>query len=224
MSSLSSLLSGNPWLATIAALASVALLWHRFRQGNLRLSKQKTQRLYDLSRKGKWRKAGPIALQVAVRDAFGAIIDDRWIYISMERNNPLRMLADCKNAAGILAVDYKNKAFVPLPTSWLRNYRAWSVCFFLAALAPWVGLQLLVELAGTPSLVVALSWLAVGFFVTPFLMWLSACAESAHRLVHELDKRYPLVDGMLGLPQADTSSEHRRPLPKGLTASRVANG
>jgi hypothetical protein len=223
MSSFSGVFSESPSLTIIAGLVSIFFLWHRFRQGNARLSKQKTQRLYDLARTGKWRTVGPIALQMAVRDAFDAIIDDRWICIAMERHHALRMLVDCKNAAGMLVVDRENKSFIPAPTSRVRNYRAWSIGLFLVALAPWLLLLGLTGLAGTSSLSVVLPLFLAVLMVTPFMLWLSACTEAAYRLVHELGSKYPLIEETGGRARTGALTEQRKYRSKAVPALRTAS-
>lgn len=223
MSSSSGVFLQSPWLTIIAGLVSVFFLWQRFRQGNARISRQKTQRLYDLARTGKWRTVGPIALQMAVRDAFDATIDDRWICIAMERHHALRMLVDCKNAAGMLSVDREKKSFIPAPTSRVRNYRAWSIGLFLVALAPWVLLLGLTELAGMSSVPAVLSLFLAVLMVTPFMLWLSACTEAAYRLVHELEVKYPLIEEVGDPARTCAPTGQRKYRSKAVSALRATS-
>lgn len=193
MSAVGSLFTQYPWLALIATPIVLSFWWHRFRHGVLRLSKQRTQRLYDLTKAGKWLKADPMALQIAVVDAFREPIDDRWIRLALARHRPWRLLADCKLATNMIQIRPDGSGFMAIKPNRPRNDRAWSIAFFTLAYMPWIGLWAIAKFWTPFPMSVAAALIAACIMLTPFCLWLSMCLEAALRLVHELDKRHPRV-------------------------------
>lgn len=181
------------WLA--GALTTPLLLWwyfNRIRHSSLRMSKQKTERLYALAKSGKWSSAGPLALQIAVSDAFRAEIDDRWIVFAMRRHRPMGLLRDMKRAGASVRLE-GDSGFVDSAKGRRFSLKARSWILFAFAFFPWI---LLACTAGIESLPAGykIGFLISGFYYIPFFVWQSICVNAAHILVTELDEKYPLVD------------------------------
>jgi hypothetical protein len=186
------LLEHAPWLFWIVFPFWVFYLWHRFRDGNLRYARQRSQRLYALTRSGKWAQADPAALQLAVRDAYGAVIDDAWIGLALRRGNPLRMLSDCRLAVGMIRIRADGMRFEPVKNRLgIRNFRKAASVSFVAACLPWIIMWILIIFSHPAKSTVATLAVASLLFA-PFFMFMSVCHESVHRLVVHLDDLYPL--------------------------------
>ncbi|MFC6840043.1 hypothetical protein [Xanthomonas theicola] len=203
------LLEHAPWLLWVFCPIALFFLWYRFRDGSLRHSRQRSQRLYALTRNGKWTKAGPTALQIAVREACGATLDDAWIAEALRRGNPLRMLGDCKLVGGMVRLRPDGRGFEGVKNRLgIRDFRKAAIGFFALACAPWV-VTWGVLTFGQPAPQTVIALALASFVLAPFCMLMCVCHESAHRLTVQLDELYPLrpmVSGTRSRPRAPAAA------------------
>lgn len=77
-------------------------LYSGMRTENVKLSSQRTERLYQLVNDGSWRQASPAALMMAYAQAFGRELDDRLIRFALGRHRPLPLLRDLGRCVGMV--------------------------------------------------------------------------------------------------------------------------
>ena len=189
---LGKVLEQNPWLLFATLPAIIAIVWYRVRMSAFRLSKQRMQRLYELTRNGKWRNADPLARQIAVADAFRCTLDDRWIEMAFSRHNPMRMLNDCKYALGVVRLTSDGLCFVDNRTLPWPGLRATAWLLYFISIAPWIAASIVsLTPVASPGLLIGL--VIVGLIYTPVFTWLGVCVEGARRLKDQLNDRYPVI-------------------------------
>lgn len=189
MAWLSRIIDTQPWVLLFLLPMAGVQVWYRIRSSAFRLSKQRTERLYALTRKGAWRQADPLALQLAVSDAFRSTIDDRWIAFALLRHNPIRLLIDGKYAKGIVRLASDGSGFEDNRKFWRPSLRATSWGLYVASISPWIAASVIsVSPWASPGLLAALA--AVGVVYTPTFTWLGICVEAARRLTHKIDENY----------------------------------
>lgn len=89
----------------IGAIIAIATAWTRIRRGLLSISIRRTDRLYRLVARGKWRDVHGAALQLAAQQAFGVHMDDREIRYALERHDPIGLLKSRVRAAHLVRWD-----------------------------------------------------------------------------------------------------------------------
>ncbi|HEY0198149.1 MAG TPA: hypothetical protein VGC19_06345 [Rhodanobacter sp.] len=173
-------------------------LYSGVRAENLKLSSQRTDRLYKMISDGSWRQASPLALQMAYVDAFGRELDDRFIRFAAGRHRPLPLLRDIRRCIGMVKVSADGSRLV----RWRGfkfprlSYRRHSQMAFLVGFLPYVGLMV-----GGGYFVRGVPHQTLGFVLGALLVWVPLAMtmanwfESAHRLIEALDEVYPAWTG-----------------------------
>lgn len=186
-----SLLEHYPWLLLILLPVLGAYGWLKYRTGSFRLSQSKSKKFYALLGNE------PLRLQLAANSAFGYLIDDLVIALARERHNPLGMLRDYKQSRGLTR--YGDENFVQIATGRPLNFkRRAEVCLVLMPIlpaAPWLLFLILPKLLYVdPNFLIGLVLAGLGgSILSPLFAYLNTTNMAAHRLVHELDARYPLI-------------------------------
>lgn len=190
MSSMMQVAKEYPFLLLVLIPVLIGVYWHRISLGVLRLSQQRTRRLYQLMTKSDGKKVHPLALQLAVADAFKRQIDDRAIQLALARHQPLRLLSDYRHADGIVAVSEDGTRFEDRSRWRIVSRRATFFVLFALAMIPWVVATASAQFQWLSPANYALFAL-IGLFWTPFVMRIAFATEAARWLIFDLDKRYP---------------------------------
>lgn len=209
MTAFADVIQSRPWLAAAFALPVLGIpLWLRLRIGTFRLSKQRTKRLFDLTRDRKWHDAAPIARQIAVFNAFRVTVDDRFIDIAMSRHNPMRMIGDFRLALGMIRLDPDCTGFVDGRRWRLLGFRGAARVLHVLSVVPWLAAIVLKSLSlASPGLLIGLA--IVGLLYVLVFTWLATCMDAAWCLVHELDARYPPIAKASAAREARAESQPR---------------
>jgi hypothetical protein len=215
MSWFGAVIESYPWALALVLPILGLLLLYKVRSIGLRLSKERMKRLYDLTKSGRWRNADPIALEIAVSDAFRCLLDGRTIEMALSRHNSIRMLSDCKYAFGIVRLDAAGLRFVD-SRHLARPSLKWTARWLhLISVFPWIIATILIYTPfASPGLLMAFA--AVGVIYTPVFTWLALCIEAAKRLVEELERRYPLIE-----PVSSEAPKGRKRVPGHLKAAQA---
>lgn len=116
-------------------------LYHGARADGFKLSAQRTKRFYKLVNDQTWRKAPPIALQMAFVDAYRYELDDRHIRFALSRHRPLALFRDLRRCAGMVRLSEDGTHFVRWNglkhPNW--TYRRHSKIAFFSGFIPYVG-------------------------------------------------------------------------------------
>lgn len=193
-------------------------LYSSVRAENVKLSTQRTDRLYKMIGDGSWRQASPLALQMAYVDAFGRELDDRFIRFAAGRHRPLPLLRDLRRCVGMVKISddgarLERRRGLKFPR---LSYRRHSQITFLAGYLSYVGLMV-----GGGYFADAVSPQTLGFVFGVVLVWVPLAIsmanwfETAHRLVEALDEVYPVWKGG---PDVGTLSAPDTAKPLGNTA------
>ena len=180
--------SWYPWLAMPCVFA---VMWLKYRHKSFRLSQGRVKHLKALVSKRNVESIHPLAFQLAVHEALGQILDDRWIAMALCRHRPWNLLIDCKNALGLIKLDEEGCRFLDVKPGRRFSHRTWAVVFFAGACLPLLAIWVVGAFKISLSLQAGVGLLLVTLMLSPFLMWISNSLETAHRLVHKLDDLHP---------------------------------
>ncbi len=187
-------------------------LYSGMRTENVKLSSQRTERLYQLLNDGSWRHASPGALMMAYAQAFGRELDDRLIRFAFGRHRPLPLLRDLGRCVGMVKLTDDGAHLIRKRGLKFRrlSYRRHSQIAFLAGFIPYVGMVLF---AGNFPHAMSHETLAKvfgGLLVwVPTTLVMANFFETAHRLVEALDEIYPPWESAASavtLPEPKTQS------------------
>lgn len=183
-------LENYPWLLLLLAPVAIGVYWHRISLGALRLSQQRTQRLYRLMTTGDWKTTPPLALQLAVADAFKRQFDDRAIRLAFTRHRPLQLLSDYRRADGVAVVSEDGVSFIDGSTGRIASHPAAFWVLYVVAVIPWFIATIGAELQSLSPVNVALVALC-SIVWTPMVLHIAFAVSAARRLIFSLDERHP---------------------------------
>jgi hypothetical protein len=202
---------------------AIGVYWHRISLGVLRLSQQRTQRLYRLMTTDGWKKAQPLALQLAVADAFKRQFDDRAIRLAFTRHRPLQLLSDYRRADGIAVVSADGARFED-GSRWQVATRPAAFGVLIAlAMIPWLIATIGAQFQWLNPVQVVLFAL-FGVIWTPLLMQIAFAIEAARRLIFTLDKRYPPLQNVGVTEEGSTPAAPEKTLGSRKRKQPVASG
>lgn len=194
-------LQSLPWLAIPAALIAFAVRhWWQYRNGSLRHSQQRTKRLYLLASNVSWRKAHPLALQLATFDALGVVLPDLTIQFALERHNCWGLLRDCKQAIGWAALNPGASRFEDTRTRLRVDYNWTAKALYILAGLPVCALLLTADWL---SPVVSIPLFLVALPLVPMMFWFAIQFEAADRLINRLDALYPLATSSVTVQESN---------------------
>lgn len=198
------------WLSWIAPVVPIVFGWLRFRKANFQLRQGKRASIRKLLAKRDWEEAHPLTMQMAVEEALGQMLDNRWIQLALRRHNPWGLLVECKRAIGFVTVADKSDYFSDSKPKRRITYRNLAKFFTTAALSPccviWIVTIFRINVTNGFGILIVLSLVTA----TPFFLWMASCCVSAHRLMHELDVQYPMIGSSTTAP----ASRSERPVSR----------
>jgi hypothetical protein len=168
------------------------------------LTSKKRKALDALIATHRWKTVSAIALEMAVRDAFGFEMDARMIRFVFLRRRALEHLRYLKKCQLMLKVSEDGSILEPARPQ-RSSFRSQGIKVFVIALVPIVLLMVLAPLLKTlmPTGVLGMMC-GFAFAWMPVMMWMSDGLETAHRLTVGSSHFYPLdadVPTIPALPQ-----------------------
>ncbi|MCO1462742.1 hypothetical protein L0Y93_14245 [Burkholderia multivorans] len=190
----SSLGTINAALATITAIAAIAMSRNTFRSGNQLFSQTRTKRLYEIMKlkdQG-WRSISSGALQLAVKEAFGIRLAGDEIRFIFERDDALSLFRSREYAGSFvkscpIEARYKDNRY-----KWLRRwtFRGNFKVLLVSSIIIYFLTFLPAQKMGTVSTPAAVMLMIVGTILTFTLMYFSRGAKSADTLI-KVESQYP---------------------------------
>lgn len=105
-------LSSAELVGALGALVPILSAASKMRSSHALLRTRRTENFTRLLRSDRWRSCHPVLLQLAVEQAFGALLDDREITRTLERHDPVRIFRDRAKTLGIIRWDAESDAYV----------------------------------------------------------------------------------------------------------------
>lgn len=99
-------------IALIVAALGIPHAWVRLRDGALRVSQRRERHLIRLLRGNKHYSGSVLELQLALRQAFGRVIDDQDFRFSETRHNPLLLLRERLSAGRFIRLNDEKSGYI----------------------------------------------------------------------------------------------------------------
>jgi hypothetical protein len=152
------------------------------------------QRWNKLLEAGGWESTNPLLLEDAFAEAHGYALSDRDIRFALGRSNPSSLLRELRQCKGMVRLTADGAGYAPWRGLKFRrwNYHAHSVAAFVLGYLPFSVLFILAPFLGKLLSVPAQVLLLVFTFAVLVLgLFMASWFEAAHRVVEEVDERYP---------------------------------
>ena len=207
-------------LGTATALLTWPKLYAQAVSTRLKTRGLRTKRWNRLVEKGAWKTVVPIILEDAFADAYGYSLSDRDIRFSIGRSNSRALFRDLRQCKGMVRLRPDASGFDAVKPRTRLSFRKTSIAVFAMGYVPLGALFVFAPFVASRTTAREQVLLLIAtFFGMVMSLVVAGWLEAAHRVVEELETRYP-VFGDAGLLANGTSP----PCTPGVALSAANDG